>query len=289
VVINEVYPNTNGWIELYNKGNKNEDISGWYFVWSGGTYTIPQNTKIQKNSFLAFDIGDIPATDTITLYDYTAAQQDSTSFTSIPLTYGWGRYPDGSGTWWVTIPTRASANIIPEFSDAIAPLMFTIFIFGLVRYRKNKVLKKKKGKGNNMKKEDSKISSFVSNDMENLFYERITRELVLISDVDEAGIIKEDGSIISWHPHQDIKPNPLIDFTLDFISKNNLTCSQELKMGMFTQAVMDFNGHKMLISKIKPDIILMLLLKKRAYLGLTMLDLEGCLREINKAMNKNRV
>ncbi len=50
---------------------------------------------------------------------------------------------------------------------------------------------------------------------------------------------------------------------------------------------MDYNGHKILISKITQDMMLMLLLDRRAYLGLTMLDMEGCLREIDRALRES--
>jgi hypothetical protein len=132
-------------VELYNNGDRNTNIGGWYIVWGGGTYTIPTNTRIQKNSFLAFDVGNIPSTDTVTLFDDADVEQDSISFTSITSGYGWGRYPDGSGSWWITIPTRAAANTIPEFSDAIIPIMFMLFIFAFVRYRKKRKEEKEIG------------------------------------------------------------------------------------------------------------------------------------------------
>jgi hypothetical protein len=152
VVINEVYPDTNGWVELFNTDTQGgpTDISGWNIVWSGGTYTIPQNTKIQKQSFLAFDIGNIPASDTVTLYNDADVEQDSVTFSNVPSGYGWGRYPDGSGSWWITIPTKAASNTIPEFTDAVIPLLFMVLMFGFVRYRKDK-------KGNGKKEEKKKM------------------------------------------------------------------------------------------------------------------------------------
>jgi hypothetical protein len=129
VIINEIYPDAaNGWVELYNNGDRNQDIGGWYIVWSGGTYVIPGNTRIQKAAFLAFDLGNIPATDTVTLFNDIDVQQDSVSFTNVGPGYGWGRYPDGSGSWWTTLPTRAAPNIIPEFSDIMVPIMIMVLI-----------------------------------------------------------------------------------------------------------------------------------------------------------------
>jgi hypothetical protein len=39
------------------------------------------------------------------------------------------------------------------------------------------------------------------------------------------------------------------------------------------------------MGRIRANMILMLLLDKRAYLELTMLDMEGCLREIDKVID----
>jgi predicted regulator of Ras-like GTPase activity (Roadblock/LC7/MglB family) len=55
---------------------------------------------------------------------------------------------------------------------------------------------------------------------------------------------------------------------------------------MFNESIIDYNGHKLLMSRIKKDLILLLMLKKSAYLGLTMLDIEGCLREIDKNLDE---
>ncbi len=287
VLINEVYPDTNGWVELYNTATTGgpTDISGWTIVWSGGTYTIPLNTKIKKNEFLAFDVGNIPATDTVTLYDDTSVEQDNTSFSSISSGYGWGRYPDGTGSWWVTIPTKAAANIIPEFSDIIPPLMFTILIFGLVRYRKNKGSKKEEKKMKGMKAEDQEMHSISLSEKERVILSQLIDELVSISDISGAGIVKVDGSVISWHTNTGLKPTPYIDFLMDFLAQDNRENAQNYKHGMFRQSIMSFNGHKILMSRISPDMMLMLLMDKRAYLVLTMPDMEGCLREIDKVID----
>ena len=55
---------------------------------------------------------------------------------------------------------------------------------------------------------------------------------------------------------------------------------------MFNQQIVDYNGHKLLVGWIAQDTILLLLLNKKAYLGLTMLDMEGCLRDMEAAFSK---
>lgn len=113
----------------------------------------------------------------------------------------------------------------------------------------------------------------------------IMGKLVSISDVDAAGLLKMDGSVISWHMNEVIELSQYIDFMLDYIShphEKNFP-----KNGMFMQKILDFNGYKILLSWIGADVILMLLLDKNAYLGLAMLDVEGSLREIEKVLGED--
>jgi hypothetical protein len=144
VVINEVYPDVNGWVELYNKGESVIDIGGWKILWSGGNYTIPSNTKIKKGEFMAFDVGNISPTDIVTLTDEVNYTQDVAFLGNVPSGYGWGRYPDGTGNWWNTIPTKEAPNIIPEFKDIVVPIVSMIILVLLTLSKKNAKLFKRR-------------------------------------------------------------------------------------------------------------------------------------------------
>ena len=106
-----------------------------------------------------------------------------------------------------------------------------------------------------------------------------------ISDVSGAGIVKIDGSVISWCA-DGIVPTPYIDFMLNFISHLQQKNRCHYKHGMFTQSIINYNGHKILMSWVRADMMLLLLLDKKAYLGLAMLDMEGALREIDQILDK---
>ncbi len=109
-------------------------------------------------------------------------------------------------------------------------------------------------------------------------------ELVSISDVSGAALVKADGSVVSWHANDAIDPTPYIDSVFDFISDAHKKSTPDYRHGMFTQKILDNNGHKVLISRITREVMLVLLLDRKAYLGLTMLDMEGYLREIDKVL-----
>jgi predicted regulator of Ras-like GTPase activity (Roadblock/LC7/MglB family) len=282
VVINEVYPNAAGWVELYNIDTQGgpTDIGGWYITWSGGTYTFPGNAKIQKDSYLAFDIGNIPASDTVELYDNNDVLQDSSTHTNIPSGYGWGRYTDGSGNWWITLPTKAGPNSIPEFSDTIFPLMFTLFIFGFVQHRKKKEKKVKK-----MVNKRQKTNIMATDNVHCEKLQEVISELVSISDVNGAMVYGANGQVLSWLSENGMEPGQYVNFIDEKILENSDDLKSHYKYGMFSQSIMDYNGFRILVSRIRADLILLLLLDKTAYLGPTMLEMEGCIRQIDGILN----
>lgn len=136
-----------------------------------------------------------------------------------------------------------------------------------------------------MKVEDQEMRSISLSEKERVMLSQLMDELVSISDISGAGIVKVDGSVVSWHTNNGLKPTSYIDFLMDFLARENQEDAQNYKHGMFRQSIMSFNGHKILMSRISPDMMLVLLMDKRAYLGLTMLNMEGCLREIDKVIN----
>ena len=77
-----------------------------------------------------------------------------------------------------------------------------------------------------------------------------------------------------------------INYTLNSMSPSNQKSIQNTQHGMFTESILNYNGHKILTTTIKRDLFLLLVLEKRAYLGLTMLDVECCLREMNSKLDE---
>ncbi len=108
-------------------------------------------------------------------------------------------------------------------------------------------------------------------------------KLVLTSDVSGAAIVKADGSVISWLSDNGTEPTQYIDF----ISAAYQKSIHSYKDGMFAESITDYNGHKILMGRIRADVVLLLVLDKRAYLGLAMLNMEGCLREMDQALDEH--
>jgi len=110
-------------------------------------------------------------------------------------------------------------------------------------------------------------------------------KLVSISDVNGAGVVRADGSIVSWHAEEDIRPTEYIDHILNMMSRKNQESVHNCHHGMFRETIVNYNGHKILASKIGGDALLMLVLERNAFLGLTMLDVECYLGDIEKALD----
>ncbi|MHA2064667.1 MAG: hypothetical protein ACXABY_09865 [Candidatus Thorarchaeota archaeon] len=89
-----------------------------------------------------------------------------------------------------------------------------------------------------------------------------------------------DNSIVLWRSRNGTKPAEFMDFMTSTYEKN----LHHFKDGIFVESMEVHNGHKVLGSKIKRDYILLLVLEKKAYVGLTMLNMESSLREIEKIM-----
>ncbi len=117
--------------------------------------------------------------------------------------------------------------------------------------------------------------------------EEIMSRLVSISDVDGAAILRGDGSVVSMRMKSSDKPAQYIDFMREYMSAAYQKNINYYNHGMFTEPILDYNGHKLLMSRINSHLLVILILKKTAYLGLTMLDVEGCLREIDDNLDED--
>lgn len=141
-------------------------------------------------------------------------------------------------------------------------------------------------RGDSTSNENKAFNHIPSDETKNYTIEELMSRLVSISDVSGAGVIRADGSIVSWHAEEGIKPEQYINYILKVMAMKNQENVYKSQHSMFTESVQDYNGHKILTSRIREDKLLLLVLDKRAYLGLTMLDVECCLGDIGKALDE---
>ncbi|WP_167736786.1 lamin tail domain-containing protein [Nocardioides sp. 1609] len=119
VKINEASSDPSDWVELTNVGAAPVDVSGWLLSDDAGTtdpthlQAIPAGTTLAPGGFLAVDYtaagfgkGDqanLYLPDGVTRADHTAWPVDTHAT-------AWGRCPDGTGAFRVTVPTKGAAN-----------------------------------------------------------------------------------------------------------------------------------------------------------------------------------
>ena len=108
------------WIELYNRGAAQVDISGWTLddIVDAGTspYTIPGSTTIDPGQHLVFygsdtGVGLNNAGDWVNLRDTGDQPMDAKSFDHSSDDVSYARIPDGASNWEeVVAPTPGTAN-----------------------------------------------------------------------------------------------------------------------------------------------------------------------------------
>ncbi len=142
VVINEFLPDPNTdwddsgdldyyddeWIELYNKGNSRQDISGWRLddITTGGAayYTIPGGTYIDPGQFMVFygsETGVVlnNAGDTVNLLNDFGTLIDSYQYDNSSNDVSYARIPDGADNWEnVGAPTPGERNSVIELDNS---------------------------------------------------------------------------------------------------------------------------------------------------------------------------
>jgi hypothetical protein len=110
------------------------------------------------------------------------------------------------------------------------------------------------------------------------------REFALISDVNGIALARTDGSGVFCYEDEDRKQSLFIDDFLNLISNDPYVHIKNYKSGMFIQSIIDVNGCKILLTRLRSDMLVMCILDKNAYIGLAMLVLEGFLREIDRLL-----
>ncbi len=137
---NSTYQSADGnfydWIELYNNGSQETNISGWGLSDKEDKpylYTFPEGTAIKAGErLIVFCDSDAAANDskiapfglstsgeTLVLTDAQGNKTHTITFGSIAEDSSYGQYPDGSGEFYTLKCTPAQANTAPEGSNAV--------------------------------------------------------------------------------------------------------------------------------------------------------------------------
>lgn len=109
-----------------------------------------------------------------------------------------------------------------------------------------------------------------------------------ISDVQGAILIDGKNSILAYDMQNGMNPlEYLHGITRILDEERRLTIKKKTKR-LFIQHIFDYNGCKVLAKKIK-ELTLLVMLEKRGYISLAMLDIENSVREIENILKSNPI
>jgi hypothetical protein len=114
-------------------------------------------------------------------------------------------------------------------------------------------------------------------------------KLISIPDVMGAGLMGKDGSVLSWRSKDCAEPTKYFNQFSKNTSELHNDKMYPKRNGMFAYSIYNYNGNKILFRYIADNLLLMLILDKRAFIGITMLDIEGCLSDIEMLINESKV
>lgn len=119
---NEIYSTgAPDWLEIYNPGSQDVDISGFLLYDAGSTSNktiLPQGTIVKADSFLVWLCDDIQANfklssggEAVTLEDADGKLIDFVEFPALTEGTSYGRNPDGADSWQIFgVPTPGTSN-----------------------------------------------------------------------------------------------------------------------------------------------------------------------------------
>lgn len=134
VVLNEIDVNGRDWVELVNPTGEPADLSGWLlsdapgkaghdFGLPAGTVLEPGGRLVVKSEKVPGDGNGLPfglkSGETVALLSPQGGTAHAVPIGPVPAERTWGRYPDATGPWQVTLPTQGAPNEAPYDLDAL--------------------------------------------------------------------------------------------------------------------------------------------------------------------------
>lgn len=104
------------------------------------------------------------------------------------------------------------------------------------------------------------------------------------ADIEGAALVDYEDSIIAYDLPNDKNYKDEIHGILEFIDRT-FDSQQDLQNeSIFSHLVFEYNGFKVLTKKLKDKLTLLVMLRKRGYVSLAMLDVENSVRMIEEIL-----
>lgn len=134
-----------------------------------------------------------------------------------------------------------------------------------------------------MKLEEIRWSNFRGNRRTSRIKE-VLSDLKKGSDIEGAMLIEGNDAIIACDLPARANYDKEIPEVLAMLEELCGQTTNELNEVMFAQQIFDFNGHKILAKKLKDKLTLLVMMQKRGYISLAMLDIENSIRRIDEIL-----
>lgn len=128
--------------------------------------------------------------------------------------------------------------------------------------------------------------SKIEEDQVELTLKKVVSDLRKGSDIEGAVIVDEKEAIIACDLPESTNYEAEIPEILAMLKGEDGYAPSKHQKGMFAQNIFDYNGHKVLAKKLKEKLTLLVLLKKRGYISLAMLDIENSIRIIYEILGE---
>ncbi len=129
--------------------------------------------------------------------------------------------------------------------------------------------------------EDIRKSDFEENDPLSRL-EKVISDLKEGRDIEGALLVDEEDAIIACALPENTHYEAEIPKILALLEKRGYHVKNENHKVMFAQHIFEYNGYKILAKKLKDKLILLVMMKKRGYVSLAMLDIENTIRRIDE-------
>jgi len=131
--------------------------------------------------------------------------------------------------------------------------------------------------------EDIRTSDFQENRPTSRLKEVIS-DLKEGRDIEGALLVDEEDAIIASALPENPKYEAEIPEIMALLEKYDSFSPIKNHSTMFAQRIFEYNGFKVLAKKLRDKLTLLVLLRKRGYVSLAMLDIENSIRRINEIM-----
>lgn len=115
---------------------------------------------------------------------------------------------------------------------------------------------------------------------------KVLSDLKEAKDIEGAVLIEGKGAIIACDLPDGTNYEAEIPKILALIEELGDYALSKRGKTMFAQCIFDYNGCKMLVKRLK-NFTLLVMLQKRGYIGLAMLDIENSIRRIDEILGDN--